>query len=81
MVRKVMDCMAHLAFSRRSVACGGEDWLVDMVSERFIELVERVSMCGGFVAIMKRKENVDVDEKTYFIFYHYSVLCRREMRI
>ena len=55
--------------------------MVDMVSERFIELVERVSMCVGFVAIMKRIENVDVDEKTYFIFHHYSVLCRREMRI
>ena len=55
--------------------------MVDMVSERFIEPVERVSMCGGFVAIMKRIENVDVDEKTYFIFHHYSVLCRRgEMR-
>ena len=55
--------------------------MVDMVSERYIELVERVSMCGGFVAIMKRIENVDVDEKTYFKFHHYSVLCRREMRI
>ena len=49
---------------------------MDMVSERFIEPVERVSMCGGFVAIMKRIENVDVDEKTYVIFHHYSVLCR-----
>ena len=29
---------------------GVENWLVSMISERFMELVERVSMCGVFVA-------------------------------
>ena len=42
---------------------GVEDWLVSMISERFMELVERVSMCGGFVAIVKRLEIVDEEVK------------------
>ena len=37
--------------------------MVNMISERFMELVERVSMCGWFVAIAKRLEIVDEEVK------------------